>query len=799
MLDQLGTTLTLSPSTTFTPNSPSSRKSARGTLMVQKALDSSARSELSMTDRSANTTVASALRTRNLSHTTRNMDSYSIVDLVTLDSDTSKSVYNSADSANTTDYGTPTVSGRKARSTINPTILGSSTPYIAHASATRRSRSNPIVSNMSTRSSASTRRSKSLTTPENTNISVNSIRVSRASRSRSRINDSDLLLLDDTELEDSSPKTSRRTRTKSNTIENSQVNNSMNSPEKDGTRTPENRRSPAPVGTPVLSIQSLLNSSRSSLTSQNSAKKGRSFVNYNRKTIGVLSQPKRRPANKSKSLGISARQTVLRLSKDSSETSDRTDEGAPRPDNEDTVTPKSAVKPVQEAVKNKHSTAKKPQSKRSIIDDLNQSDIVKQLFNSPVKRKLSQSMTEFSRKQLFDDDEIVTAKRPTRNTIALTGRTFDESISDHSGTLTPDRFVSPISTPSNSPNLSGIKRLFRKNTPENEPRNARSLLRTHRTRRSAKNDLTIVEGLKLVFTNTPKNRLSDVRAKKQSPKNDLRRVSGVKALFQRETSPKNDLTDVRGVKKLFRKSPNNDLRNVSGVKRTLRNSPKNDLSDVRGVRKMFKHRKNKESLHNMSGVEELFNTSSQSTQNSERLFDQWVGGKPTARSVYSKTFSTKLIKKPKNRKGTFHSSLDAMSTNNVEEWLEQELQKRFHRDEPSTSKSRNTTKELQNLVTFTVQGDEPIRASRTRNSSMAKKSASEIYSAHTLPIKKRSLVKSVIEMGKTKLPIKKRAVVHSTPVKGRPDLTMNASELGRVSPIAAVEKTYVDYDTSLTR
>ncbi|KOB69165.1 putative golgin IMH1, partial [Operophtera brumata] len=782
MLDKLGATLTLSPSrnVSTTPSSPSLRKSARGSMMVQEALGSSVRSELS------DLTVASALRTRTLTPTTSNMESYSIVDLVTLDSDTSKSLYNSADSANITDYGTPTVSKRKTRSTINPTILGSSTPYIAHVRATR-SRSNPNVSKVSTRSTASTRRSKSLTTPENQNISVNSTRVSRASRSRSRINDSDLLLLDDTELEDSSPKTSRRTRTKSNTIENSQVNSSVNSPEKDGISTPENRHSPVEAGTPVLSIQSLLNSSRSSLTSQNSATRGRKSVNYKRKTIGVLSVPKRRPASKSKSLGASARQTVLRLSKDSSEISDRTDEGAPRPDNEDTVTPKSAVKLVPEAVKNKHSTAKKPQSKRSIIDDLNQSDIVKQLFNSPVKRKLSRSMTEFSRKQLFEDDEIVKAKRPTRNTIALTGRTFDDSVSEHSGTFTPERFVSPISTPSNSPNLSGIKRLFQSNTPKNEPRNARSLLRTHRTRLSAKHDMNTLDGLKLMFTNSPKNR--DVRDKKKSPNNDLRRVSGVKVLFRRETSPKNDLTDVRGVKKLFRTSPNNDLRNVSGVKRTMRNSLKNDLSDVRGVRKMFKHGKNKESSHDLSGVEELFNTSSQSTQHSETLFDRWVG-KPTVRSVYSKTLSSKRIKNPKNQPRTLHISMDVVP-NNVEEWLKQELPKRFQRGEPSASKSRNKSsnanKELQNLVTVTVAGDEPIRASRTRNSSMLKKSASEMYSAHSLPLKKRSLVEVSVEMGKPKLPLKKRAVVHSTPVKGRLHLTMNASELGRVSPIAAFD------------
>lgn len=788
MLEKLGTSLTLSPSRTLPYHSPSSRKSARGSLMLQRALDGSQLSDCPTTDRSANTTVASAFRTTTLSPRTKNLESYSVVDLVSIDSDTSKSVYNSADSTSTMDYGTPNASSRNTRSTINPTLLGSSTPYVAHVRDAR-SRSSPSVSKRTTRSSAATRRSKSLSTPENKHISVNSTRVSRASRSRSRINDSDLLLLDDTELEDSSPKTSRRTRTKSNITASSQVNNSMNSPERDGISTPENRASAVEVGTPVLSIQCLLDSSQSSLQSQGSTKKGKNSVNYKRKTIGVLSEPKRRPAIKSKSLGISARQTILRLSKDSSETSDRTDVGAPQPANEDTVTPKSAVKLVQEAVKNKHSTAKKPQSKRSIIDDLNQSDIVKQLFNSPVKRKLSQSMTEFSRKHLYDDDEIVLAKRPTRNTIALMGGTMDDTISEQSETFTPERFVSPISTPSHSPNLSGIKRLFQ-STPENDVANVRgskSLLRTHRTRQSAKNDLTNVEGLKLVFARSPRNRLTDVRVKevfKPSPNNDLRRVSGVKSLFQREASPNNDLTDVRGVKKLFRKSPNNDLRNVSGVKRTLRNSPRNDLTDVRGVRKMFRNQRSEGSSHDVSGVEELFNASA----HSERSFDQLVG-KPPVRAGYSKTFSARLTKKPNRttRKGkSLHRSLDAI-TNNVEEWLEKELQKRFDRDEPSTSKARNTSRiapeQSQNLATLTVDGGDPVRASRTRTSSLGKKSAAEIYGAHTLPIKKRSLVETSTGASQPKLPIKKRAVVHSTP-KRRPPAGRRAAPPPRASPIA---------------
>lgn len=849
----LGTSVTASPTqrsrstlTAVTPDSPR-RKSSRGTLILQKALDTSdsdsrysRRTTKSLTDRTADTTVASAFKTRTLSPRTpnQNLETYSIVDLVSIDSNESgrsTSVYNSAGSANSsaTAFGTPqNSSGRRTRSTIDPnTLIGSSTPYVkptrSSSLKSQSSRKSSIrnTSNVSARSSGSARRSKSLTTPENSedtrqHISVNSTKISRASKSRSRISDSDLMLIsssDNSQLEDASPRSSKRVgrSTKSDSPASTRKSSrrsggdvTPSSNEKDeGISTPENRHSPEEVGTPVLSIQSLLNSSQSSFASNSSTKKGRASYSK-RKTIGVIrSEPRpRRTGAKSKSLNFTARRGLLRLSKDSSLASDKTDEGAPKTSNEKMVTPKSAVKLVQEAVKNKHSTAKKPQSKRSIIDNLDESDIVKQLFNSPVKRKLSQSMTEFSRKQLFEeDDDIVVARRPTRNTIALTGRTPDNSILDHTEAITPEVFVSPISTPNNSPNLTGIKRLFRKHTPDNDLRNVKGvkgLLRTPQTRRSIKNDLTNISGVKQVFAKSPKNRLSDVRVKEvfaEGPKNDLRRVSGVKSLFQSEKkrkSPRNDLSDVRGVKLLFQQnSPKNDLRRVSGVKRALqRGSPRNDLSDVRGVKKMFKGQKERNDLNDVSGVEELFNESNTSVRDSESLFDQLIG-KPPIKAVYSKSFVKKPAQKPKTRGAkSLHASIDVI-TNNVEEWIEQELQKRLHKEDDKRSK-HNATKELQRLATDTVEGAEPLRTSRVRNSTVlsadvsGKRSASEVYSARKLPIKKRSLVDVSAEGAagrKVSLPIKKRLVVHSTPVKGRSRLTMNASELGRVSPIAPAD------------
>ncbi|XP_075986377.1 uncharacterized protein LOC142983420 isoform X2 [Anticarsia gemmatalis] len=839
----IGATRTLSPSPrTLTPHSPRARKSLRGSAMVQKALNESddtlsysrrATKSVSSTNNSQNASasVASAFRTRTLSPRSpqNNMESYSIVDLVSIDSNESgrsTSVYNSAGSTNSTAFGTPqTSTGRKTRSTIDPTLLGSSTPYVKITRSYTLDNSSKSNNSRSTnKSSVSTRKTQSVSTPENTtkHISVNSTRVSRASRSRSRINDSDLLLIEDEA--DDSPRTSKRISTaskRSNSAPQRSSSGSLNTTpvgtpgQNEGTSTPENRHSPEEASTPVLSIQSLLDSSQSSLTSRSSKGRGQSLK---RKTIGVLSGPKTRVSTKSKSMTFSARKTRLRLSNDSYESMNV----STLTDNE-IVTPKSAVKLVQEAVKNKHSTAKKPQSKRSIIDDLNESDVVKQLFNSPVKRKLSQSMTEFSRKQLFDDDDIVQVKRLTRNTVALTGRTPDNSLLEHTEAFTPERFVSPMSTPSQSPNLEGIKLLFGKRTPDNDLRNVRgvkALLRTPRARKSIRNDLTDVGGVKIMFAKSPRNRLSDVRVKEvfaASPKNDLRRVSGVKSLFQtqqKRKSPRNSLGDVRGVKKLFnRGSPVNDLRNVSGVKKTLkRNSPRNDLSDVQGVKQMFRRSKRNE-LNDLSGVEELFNEINNTHTDMDSIFDQLIG-KPPIKAVYSKTFTSKSAPKKKSRKNkSLHSSLNVI-TNNVEAWLEQELAKRLNKEKEEEAKSANTstylTRELQKLATDTVEGTEPIRESRIRNSTIIRtslvdaprrqKSASELYSAHTLPIKKRSLVDASLERGgreaaAVNLPIKKRAVLHSTPVKGRAaNMTMNASELGRVSPIVAERTQDLEHD-----
>lgn len=779
----LGTTMTLSPSKTLTPESPRPRKSSRSSMIVQEALNNSEgaysrRSSKSLSERS-HSTVASAFRTRTLSPRTPqdHLESYSIVDLVSVDSNESSrsaSVYNSVGSTSSATFGTPQNSvGRKTRSTMDPGLVGSSTPYVKVAKMAA-SHSNPEDDNSNIRERSRT--TKSLSTPENTtrHISVNSTKISRASRSRSRINDSDLMLI---ELEDAddSPRSSRRVGAASKRSSSApeprnksfSITTSNNSPiQENGMSTPENRQSPEEASTPVLNIKNFLNSSQNSIASVSNRKRGRPSLK--RKTIGTLTeQNKIRVSTKSKSMNFQTRMTRSRLSNDSYE-----DLNISNQQDDEAVTPKSEVKLVQEAVKNKHSTAKKPQSKRSIIDDLNNSDIVKQLFNSPVKRKLSQSMTEFSRKQLFDED--IVQRKPTRKTVAAMGRTPEYSLLNRTENITPERFVSPISTPSHSPNLDGIKRLFTKNTPENDLRNVRgvkALLRSPRARKSIRNDLTNVSGTKQLFAKSPRNSLSDVRVKEifvASPSNDLRRVSGVRSLFQSKKT---------------------------------RKSPRNSLTDIRGVKHLY--RRNKNELDDLSGVEELFNESNQSNRDTDSIFDQLVG-KPVIRSVYSNTFSSKSAPKNSTHKyKSLHASIDVI-TNNVQEWLEQELNKRLRKDAPSSAKSTNKSqlsRALQKLATNTVEGTTPLRTSRVRNNTTVRtstvevperqKSASEVYSAHKLPIKKRSWVNASLERTKNSsksiyLPIKKRAVLHSTPVKGtQANMTMNASELGRVSPIIA--------------
>ncbi|XP_069362916.1 serine-rich adhesin for platelets-like isoform X2 [Maniola hyperantus] len=820
-----------SPRSKKSPNrsvseSPRQRKSSRGSLIVEKALENSfdssvspnsRRTTKSLTDQSYITTIASTRKTmtRSPRSNKRNLESYSIVDLVSMDSIGSDgSVYGSAGSeTSTAPFATP-IPGRSTRANDSK-VLSSSTPYAdktqqGSKTVSLRSTSSPQVSVKSRKSTLSQRRSASLTTPENTQtrISVNSTRISRASRSRSRINDSDLLLMDD---DDASPRSSKRINKTSlaspvlrKTIAITDTPESVN----DGNNTPENRYSPEEATTPVLSIQNLIEQSFFSQSSSSSQKSPTHRGASKRKRIGGDRTETKKPRSSLKSTSlIATSRRSLRTTTSSVDHMDLSRASNDSSQDEEVTTPKSGIIPIQEGVKNKHSTAKKTQSKRSIIDNLDESDLVKQLFNSPVKRKLSQSMTEFSRKKLFEDDGDV--RRPTRNTIAFTGRSPDNSFMGRTENFTTDVFISPLSTPGKSPNVTGQKRVF-DNTPEND---VKSVLRTSCTTRSIRNDLTDVAEDQQVSPRSPRNRISDVREKEvfaPSPKNDLRNVSGVKTLFRstrKRKSPKNTLEDVRGVKELFRnkKSVSNDLRKVSGVKSALRvNSPRNDLTDVRGLRRLYTENDPKNELSDVSGVEELFYEDSQDSlfdvvdthenQDLNATFDQLIGKPPVLRAYTKPRSFTKVVKPKRKRKAKSLNNSISTITENVEEWLQNEFKKCVK--EKSTNKS-NLTRALQKLSTDTVEGNTPIQLSRSRNNTSKnagnqerKKSASEIYSTHTLPIKKRSLVKANRSSHVERLPIKKRRVLHSTPVKGKFSMTMNASELGRVSPI--VKLTAVD-------
>ncbi|CAK1541152.1 unnamed protein product [Leptosia nina] len=651
----------------------SQRRSSRGSIIVKKALESS---DVENSQTSVKTASESKYSVSKATKSLRssNTENYSIVDLVSMDS----TAYNTIDS---TPFGTPRSNSRRNRS-AEGTIL-SSTPYkLPH---------NQSMLSNSVKSPA--------LTPENSDNSkpLPSIRVSRRSRSRSRINDSEILSLED----EDSPRTSKRTvkSAPSPLVPKSlSINISRNL---DGTVTPENVPNNDEVSTPVLSIQRLLDSSRGSFSSQKSIRKS---AIGNRNTTNPNHDRSSRA--RSKSLGVTS-----------------------KPDEEaGTVTPTGMVVLVREELKNKHSTAKKPQSKKSIIDDLNQSDIVKELFSSPVKRKLSRSMIEFSQK-MFDDDDV--PRKLTRNTtIGMVAGAPENSFDDRTQAVTPELFISSLTTPSNSPNLDGIKRLFDASGNElTDVRSVKAKLRTPRTRMSLKNDLTI-SGTKGVFAKSPKNRLSYVEI------NDLRRVSGVKRLksMRKQKSPKNTLEDVRGVKKLFGRSPRNDLRNISGVKEALQiNSPRNDLSDMRGVRRMFRLQ-NDQFRSNVSGVKELFSE----TTSLDTTFDLLMGKTPVR--TYGRAASLKKSTvKPKTRKTK--SYLDPLDSSNI--------------DVKQWSKQRRLVK---------------------------------VYSEHSLPIKKRSLVNKSNNESRSNLPIKKRAV-HSTPMKN--NITLNVSGLcdGRVSPIASTSKT----------
>ncbi|CAH4037007.1 unnamed protein product [Pieris brassicae] len=171
-------TVTETPETSIA-TSPKSR-SSRGSLIVQKALEETLKTQ----NTSGQTNLTKTLSPR--------AESYSVVDLVSRDSNATE--YNTIDS---TPFGTPR-SHRKSRSFA--VALPSSTPYkvpINLSSKYENANDTPPHAE-----------SPEVITPQNdeNNKPVASTKVSKRSRSKSRLNDSDLFLLED----EDSPRTSKR-------------------------------------------------------------------------------------------------------------------------------------------------------------------------------------------------------------------------------------------------------------------------------------------------------------------------------------------------------------------------------------------------------------------------------------------------------------------------------------------------------------------------------------------------------------------------------------------------------------
>ncbi|XP_045486001.1 serine/arginine repetitive matrix protein 2 isoform X2 [Pieris rapae] len=177
----LGSPMTVTETTeTSIATSPKSR-SSRGSLIVQKALEETLKTQ---NDTSAQTNLTKTLSPR--------AETYSIVDLVSRDSNATE--YNTIDS---TPFGTPR-SHRETRSFA--VALPSSTPYKV-----------PINRSLQYENGNDTpphTESPEVITPQNdeNNKPVASTKVSKRSRSKSRLNDSDLFLLED----EDSPRTSKR-------------------------------------------------------------------------------------------------------------------------------------------------------------------------------------------------------------------------------------------------------------------------------------------------------------------------------------------------------------------------------------------------------------------------------------------------------------------------------------------------------------------------------------------------------------------------------------------------------------
>ncbi|GBP28791.1 Proliferation marker protein Ki-67 [Eumeta japonica] len=837
------------------------RKSLRSSLIVEKALTTSleenTHSPRMNRNKSQSVTVdtSSKGKVSGKGRSLNNMETYSIVDLVSLNSSDpgsvidlesveanesgiSSSIYDSvaSDHGSTRSYHSSAINNSQRSSprlktySLTPSHIGTSTPYAGKITSRKSLLHNKTASETlnSPINNISPRKSKSLVSQsyrsnhgqtndnsEDTTVeikqgdtfTITSSLQSISSKTRSNTTFDVSNSGHSKTLRSSPPKKNKSKQLGSKNSLMSQASN------EEPSTPPENVITMSEPTTPILNIQHLLDSSNMSVDSDSNKaqtqRRGRKRQTVGpsidkrkrmRVTRSVWTDPKKstRLSRVSKVNLNSVKKSFLKKLGNNSSGVPESDESVIADDGEEKVTPKSTVKLVQPGVKEIHSTAKKPVSKRSIIDDLSESVIVKQLFNSPVKRKLSHSMIEFSKNE-FTEDNTTKGKR-RRTAIGLTNRTLNQSL-DLENVNTPqvptEVFVSPMTTSQQSPKLDGLKRLFVKNTPNNDLRNisgVNRLLRTPRKQKSPRNDLSNVLGVKETFSKrSPTNDLTNVTGVKHLygvTRRSKTRLSGVRSLFQfdeRRKSPKNDLTDIKGVKRLF----------TVEESKLQRKKPSRDVS--RGKKEISR------SDLNFSGVEELFEGSCRMNLSPNRTFDKLLG-KPQIKATYSKSYRAKSKTPIKRSKAaqSFHEPVDFTSMN-VESWLDEELIKKTQKGAsviaaPREYESKNVSinRELQKLATDTVEGKTPILKSRVRNRTVnnsisykleQKRNRLSNFDHNSLPIKKRSLV-NVLGTPREKpihrkssLPIKKRTIIHSTPVANKHTFVSSVSDLERVSPI----------------
>ncbi|XP_069678964.1 serine-rich adhesin for platelets-like isoform X2 [Periplaneta americana] len=304
----------------------------------------------------------------------------------------------------------------------------------------------------------------------------------------------------------------------------------------------------------------------------------------------------------------------------------------PRISLEDFVSPlSSARKRINVRLESKSMSEKKPKS---------EPPFKRRRLSEQIKEDSFSDMKSESSNESFITSEVQRWKTNSRQAVSLSVEYAGQNASIVKENHVVRRSFRSAMSPNNVRGAEVVVKSLRSTkSPKNDLSNVHGIKRLMKTPKSPKNDLSNIKGVKQLMKTprsqrSPKNDLSDVHGVKQimktprvqkSPKNDLTNIPGVKRLMntpRSQKSPKNDLSDVRGVKQLLGtpkspKSPKNDLSDVRGVGKLMKTprspkSPKNDLRDVRGVRKLMKTPRSPKSprndLSDVRGVKQLLGT-----------------------------------------------------------------------------------------------------------------------------------------------------------------------------------------------